>query len=152
MIEDDVYRTSTQYRYWSYTPQQLAETRKQTNELASEKVRAAFRRSSKVSNGDAAGEKDDIRGGDAADEDEMELDDVVVDTLTVEEELKIVEWGCGKIIEMGEAMRPRVPGGVVVWYISFPLSLRINHQTTYHTVKTVSPFSGSKQPESPQLI
>jgi cyclin H len=114
MIEDDAYRASTQYRYWSYTPQQLAEIRQQTNELASQKVKAAFRRSSKVSNGDATGETNETEGGDGADEDEMEIDDVVVDTLTVEEELKIVEWGCGKIIEMGEAMRPRVPGGVVV--------------------------------------
>ena len=124
MIEDDVYRTSTQYRYWSYTPQQLVELRRQTNELASEKVRAAFRRAHRSRNG--AGTQE---GGDEV-EDDAEIE---VATLTVEEELKIVEWGCRKIVEMGEAMRPRIPGGVVVCLC--PTCLR---HTRSHTTPTRS--------------
>ena len=105
MIEDDIYRASTQYKLWSFTPQRLAEIRRETNELASEKVKAAFRRARGVRNGDAGDDDGNNGEGDGH---------VEVDTLTVDEELKIVEWGCGKIIEMGDAMRPKVPGGVVV--------------------------------------
>jgi cyclin H len=101
MIEDDSYRTSSQYRYWSYTKESLARSRQTTNELASEKVKAAFRRaraSKSTQNGSSNGYADD---GD-------------IDTLTVDEELKIVEWGCSKIMDMGEAMNPRIPSHVVV--------------------------------------
>lgn len=110
MIEDDVYRSSSQYRYWSYTKESLARIRQNTNDLASERVRAAFRRvqaskSSSHNNGDvsANGSSAEATGGDAE-----------IQTLTVDEELKIVEWGCQKIMDMGEAMTPRVPSAVVV--------------------------------------
>ena len=115
MIEDDIYRSSTQYRLWSFTPQRLAEIRRETNELASEKVKAAFRRVHGARNGKAGGDDGEDRNEDAEGE-------VQIETLTVDEELKIVEWGCGKIIEMGEAMRPKVPGGVVVCLLLFPVS------------------------------
>lgn len=102
MIEDDVYRSSSQYRYWSYTKESLARIRQNTNDLASERVRAAFRRvqtsksSSHSNNGETA------------------VGHAEVLTLTVDEELRIVEWGCQKIMDMGEAMTPRVPSAVVV--------------------------------------
>ena len=107
MIEDDVYRASSQYRYWSYTKESLARIRQNTNDLASKRVRAAFQRAQAVKlnqNGSS--------GGDAqmADADA----DIGIQTLTVDEELKIVEWGCSKIMEMGEAMNPRIPSHVVV--------------------------------------
>ena len=121
MIEDDMYRASTQYKHWSFTPQELANRRKQANELASEKVRDAFRRARKGRNGKA--EDDD------QDREEARKVDVQVETLTVDEELKIVEWGCGKIIEMGEAMRPRVPGGVVVR----PFHLLVPYPSSTHS-------------------
>ena len=101
MIEDDIYRTSSQYRLWSYTKESLARIRHETNQLASERVKAAFRRV-RTANGSA-------RNGDAANG-----ADVEIETLTVEEELKIVEWGCSKIVDMGEAMNPRIPSHVVV--------------------------------------
>ncbi|KIW70743.1 hypothetical protein PV04_02984 [Phialophora macrospora] len=104
MIEDDLYRTSSQYRLWSYTRDSLARIRQETNELAAQRVRAAFRRARSALNGGPRGGD----GGDGAAGDEADID-----TLTVEEELKIVEWGCSKIVEMGEAMNPRIPSHVV---------------------------------------
>lgn len=114
MIEDDYYRASTQYRYWSYTPQQLSDLRQQTNGVAREKVKAAFQRARSQRNGTNG---DANEGNDAGN---AQSDDIPINTLTVEEELKIVEWGCNKIIEMGEAMKPRVPGHVVVSRPSSP--------------------------------
>jgi cyclin H len=107
MIEDDIYRTSTQYRYWSYTSEALASLRQSTNELASERVRAALGRirsgTKKISNGqdgDKKAENESIEAQEPAKD---------VQTLTVEEELKVVHWGCSKIIETGKVMNPPIP-------------------------------------------
>jgi cyclin H len=106
MIEDDIYRTSTQYRYWSYTPGALASLRRSTNELASERVRAAFgriRNAKKAQNGAEAATA-------ARDENNKAQQPAMdIETLTVEEELKIVHWGCAKIIETGKVMNPPIP-------------------------------------------
>ena len=106
MIEDDIYRSSTQYRYWSYTREALASLRQSTNELASERVRAAFgriRNASKSSNEQESEHKPD----DAHPGAQQSAKDV--ETLTVDEELKVVHWGCSKIIETGKVMSPPIP-------------------------------------------
>lgn len=106
MIEDDIYRSSTQYRYWSYTREALASLRQSTNELASDRVRAAFgriRSAKKAANGEDAEQN-------AADENvEAQTSANDIETLTVEEELKVVHWGCSKIIETGKVMTPSIP-------------------------------------------
>lgn len=95
MIEDEIYRSSTQYRKWSFTPDQLAQQRKEANQYAAAKVRAAFQRVRATKNGSKDdGENDDGAAGDGD-----------IETLTADEELKIVQWGCGKIQEMGTALR-----------------------------------------------
>jgi hypothetical protein len=114
MIEDEAYRTSSQYRNWSYTREALASLRQSTNDLASERVRAAIRRARHVkslqNDVDNGGENTD-RGSD--------WDDSAIDTLTVEEELKIVSWFSSKIIEIGGAMEPPIPMEIRV--LQFPL-------------------------------
>lgn len=100
MIEDDGYRASSQYRYWSYTKQKLAEIRQNTNLLAASKVKDAFQRARASQNGD----QNSSNGA----------TDSVINTLTVDEELEIVEWGSSKIVQMGEAMEPRIPSHIVV--------------------------------------
>ena len=40
LSEDDLYRTSTQYKAWSFTKQQLAAQRLKTNLQATERVKA----------------------------------------------------------------------------------------------------------------
>ncbi len=44
VTEDQVYRASTQYRLWSFSPEALASLRASTNALAAERVRAAIRK------------------------------------------------------------------------------------------------------------
>ncbi len=102
MIEDEIYRSSSQYRLWSYTRESLSRIRHETNNLASQRVRAAFRRARLAQNGNA--HADEAKTGGPAE----------IETLTVDEELRIVEWGCDKIVQMGEAMNPRIPSHVVV--------------------------------------
>ena len=106
MIEDEIYRSSTQYRYWSYTSEALASLRHSTNDLASERVRAAFGRIREAKTAQNAkqpqhrSKEEDDGGQDPARD---------VETLTVEEELKVVHWGCSKIIETGKVMNPPIP-------------------------------------------
>lgn len=112
MIEDEAYRASSQYRYWSYTKESLARIRQNTNKLASERVKAAFHRAHAAH---SARHGDSANTEGAGDVDAMDVDvDIDVETLTVGEELKIVEWGCSKIMDMGEAMNPRIPSHIVV--------------------------------------
>ena len=112
MVEDEIYRSSSQYRLWSYTKESLAQIRRETNQLASERVKAAFRRVHASNRAARHGQRND---GDAANGSAAaDGDDVEIETLTDDEELKIVEWGCSKIVDMGEAMNPRIPSHVVV--------------------------------------
>ena len=103
MIEDEVYRTSSQYRYWSYTHEELASLRQTTNDLASERVTTAIKR---VRHAKAL--HDDAENG-IEKKDQGDLDHTAIDTLTVQEELKIVSWFSSKIIEIGGAMEPPIP-------------------------------------------
>lgn len=40
LSEDDIYRASSQYRLWSYSPEKLAAQRKKTHDLAIERIEA----------------------------------------------------------------------------------------------------------------
>ena len=107
-MEDEVYRTSSQYRYWSYTQDSLSSLRRSTNDQASERVRAAIRRASGVpieQNGHPNGETD---------RPEHDQAETGIETLTVEEELKIVRWGCQRIIDMAGVMEPPIPADIRV--------------------------------------
>ena len=90
LTEDDLYRTSTQYRLWSYNEEALASLRMTTNALAADRVRAAIRRldSSKL----------------AIEEVKQDVDKpkVEVDCLTQEEEEKLVGFYCLRAIELAD--------------------------------------------------
>lgn len=82
MTEDDIYRTSTQYRLWSFTPETLASLRATTNAAAAKGVKDAYY-TPPLGNEQV--------GGDAAVAD--------VDCLTVEEERKIVGYYCLRTLD-----------------------------------------------------
>ncbi|KIX96665.1 uncharacterized protein Z520_07384 [Fonsecaea multimorphosa CBS 102226] len=130
MIEDDVYRASSQYRYWSYTKESLARMREETNKLASQRVKAAFRRVHAANESSQNGENHNEGTGNSAG---AGADHVEIETLTVDEELRIVEWGCSKIMDMGEAMNPRIPSHVVATAIQYLRRFYLtNSPMTYH--------------------
>lgn len=83
LTEDDVYRSSTQYRLWSFTLVSLASLRSATNSLAIESVQAAIK-SSQVGN----------RVGNTVEKE--------VDCLTVEEEQKLVGFYCVKAMQFAD--------------------------------------------------
>jgi cyclin H len=63
--EDEIYRASTQYRLWNFTPEKLTDLRAKTNAIAKEHVRAAIQRKKKSSdtNNDAGPSR--VNGNDA---------------------------------------------------------------------------------------
>ena len=76
--EDDIYRTSTQYRLWSFSPEQLAARRKKTHNLAVEQARQyAGRTNEHPQNGTSNGDS--------------------VEHLTEEEESRLIQRYCDLI-------------------------------------------------------
>lgn len=118
MIEDDGYRASSQYRLWSFTQEQLHGQRTETNRTASESVCRAFNRARlAASNGNS----------------EDEASNANISTLTVDEEQRIVQWGCEKILEMKSILEPSPPSQVIATAIQYLRRFYLyNSPMTYH--------------------
>ena len=84
MNEDDIYRSSTQYRLWSFSEKALAELRSSTNTLAATRVRDAIKRV-RAGNGGGGGDGDDT-----------------VECLTLEEEQKLVGYYCAQAMDFSD--------------------------------------------------
>jgi cyclin H len=99
LTEDDLYRTSTQYRLWSFTPEALVTLRTQTNLIATDRVKKAITRSRErraAQRNDGA----DDEHNDASDSAEVMEDDI--ECLTMLEEQKLVEYYCSQCLELGK--------------------------------------------------
>ena len=95
MTEDDIYRSSTQYRLWSFTPESISAQRIHTNALAAEGVRAAIRslsldRSAANIQADASRKEPQANHSEA------------VDCLSVEEEQKLMGYYCIQAIKLAD--------------------------------------------------
>ncbi|KAF2112010.1 cyclin-like protein [Lophiotrema nucula] len=102
LTEDDLYRTSTQYKHWSFTPAQLADQRKTTNISASERVKqnVARKRAAKAFDTPTASDNGsgvDTNGANTP----LRTVDREVNCLTVAEEKKLVDTFCERALELG---------------------------------------------------
>ncbi|KAL8923688.1 MAG: hypothetical protein Q9208_004440 [Pyrenodesmia sp. 3 TL-2023] len=122
MTEDDIYRTSTQYRMWSFTPETLASLRATTNAAAAAGVKNAHQ-NLKSENGQL-----NISGNGGG---EARVD---VDCLTVEEEQKIVGYYCLQTLDFVDFCEyPTNVKATAVQYLKrFYLT---NSPMTYHPKK-----------------
>ena len=94
MTEDDIYRTSTQYRLWSFTRESLASLRSTTNASAADGVRAAIHNQLTGQAGSVTTNKGSTdKTSDPAKE---------VDCLTVEEEQRLVGFYCVKAMQFAD--------------------------------------------------
>ncbi|KAF8469074.1 cyclin-like protein [Kalaharituber pfeilii] len=113
-MEDASYRSSSQYRLWTFTPESLAAVRNATNAAAAAQVKEAIQRArdKKRKKQAGGGEGSDTSSGGAntgddtpssnvngakAKEDE---EDKEIECLTPEEEAKLVRYYCRKIMEI----------------------------------------------------
>ena len=88
LSEDDIYRTSTQYRFWSYTPDSLATLRSTTNSIAAAHVKDAIARHHARTQENVA--------------ESARTATPTVNCLTVDEELKLVLYYCGAALELAD--------------------------------------------------
>ncbi|KZF19105.1 cyclin-like protein [Xylona heveae TC161] len=155
MTEDEAYRTSTQYRLWSFTPEALASLRSTTNALAADRVRIAIKRtreakalSTDTGSGStsetetaatAAAKQQNGRGesnGTATPSFNKEADQEI-ECLTVEEEQKLIGFYCVRAMELSDFCNfpTNVKATAVQFLKRFYLS---NSPMTYHP-KSIMP-------------
>ncbi|KAL9116840.1 MAG: hypothetical protein Q9187_006630 [Circinaria calcarea] len=121
-MEDDIYRSSTQFRLWSFTEDSLASLRATTNSLAAARVKDAIQRLHAKDGMEYDMEGDGISNS---------INQRDVDCLTVEEELKLVSFYCSKAMEFAKfiAFPTNVMATAVQYLKRFYLS---NSPMTYH--------------------
>jgi cyclin H len=112
MNEDERYRTSTQYRLWSYTPELLAELRATTNRVAAERVKAAIQRARASRATSTSGDTSEPEQNGASSRAASIDPNGEVNCLTVEEELKLVAFYCRQTLQLGDHLK--VPTDVKV--------------------------------------
>jgi len=95
MSEDERYRTSTQFRLWSFTPTSLLAQRTQTNQNAATRVRAAVHRIREMRA--RSTDTPDPENGDSR----ILVPEGDVDCLTVEEEQKLIAFYCRQALDLG---------------------------------------------------
>ena len=92
MTEDEIFRTTTQYRLWSYTQETLASLRLSTNLRAAARVREAIQRVQLQNETSIVQPKENGQKQHAKQ----------VDCLNVEEEQKLVGFYCVKALEFSD--------------------------------------------------
>ncbi|PKY07277.1 putative cyclin Ccl1 [Aspergillus campestris IBT 28561] len=136
MFEDDFYRSSSQYRHWSFTETSLQKLRATTNAQASERVRAALRRAREArqsANSSAAGTPTPTQAGSDADSKAGGADEKEIECLTPEEELQLVKYYCEQVILVGESYKPPLPTVVRATAIQYLRRFYLtNSPMTYH--------------------
>lgn len=104
MNEDARYRSSTQYRFWSFTKSALAAQRETTNRIATDRVKAAFARARDHSGSSTP--SDGLMGGKDTGSDDVQC-------LTPEEESRLLVFYCRQALALGDHLK--VPTDVKVW-------------------------------------
>ncbi|RMJ26348.1 cyclin ccl1 [Aspergillus sp. HF37] len=140
MIEDDIYRTSSQYRLWSFTQDSLRSLRDTTNAVASDRVRAARRRMQPAS---SAAATPNPSGSDT----DSKRDEKPVECLTPDEEQDLVRYYCEQTLELGERYRPAIPTIVRSTAIQYLRRFYLtNSPMTYHpkTIMACALFLATK--------
>ncbi|EOD46478.1 Cyclin [Neofusicoccum parvum] len=92
LTEDEVYRSSTQYRLWSFTPERLRSLRESTNANAAERVKANIKRFRQAKSADDAAQNGASNGADGLD----------IDPLSPDEELKLVTRICKTCVDFAD--------------------------------------------------
>ncbi|KAL4874752.1 cyclin-like protein [Aspergillus karnatakaensis] len=138
MIEDDFYRTSSQFRLWSFTDESLRSVRQNTNSLASDRVRVALRKAREArqsANSSAAG----TPNPNVSDVDNKPKEEADIECLTPEEEQDLVRYYCEQIVQLGESYKPPMPTIVRATAIQYLRRFYLtNSPMTYHP-KTIMP-------------
>ncbi|KAF2004426.1 cyclin-like protein [Amniculicola lignicola CBS 123094] len=111
LTEDDIYRTSTQYRHWSFTHAQLDAKRLKSNVQASERVKAAVarhraQRNLDITSESGMGESSMGSGTETGGNTPLAQGlDAEVHCLSVTEEMKLVDTFCERALQLGSFLK-----------------------------------------------
>ncbi|KAF2811176.1 cyclin-like protein [Mytilinidion resinicola] len=111
LTEDEIYRSSTQFRLWSFTPEALASLRATTNSTATQRVKAAVKRLRESRNQSET--NSEAENGTST----PVIFNREPDCLTVEEEMKVVEAFCGRAIVLGNVLE--FPSNVIATGVQY---------------------------------
>ncbi|GAM34938.1 hypothetical protein TCE0_015r02851 [Talaromyces pinophilus] len=140
MIEDEIYKTSTQFRIWTYTKESLKSLRANTNAAACERLRAAQNRAREAPRSATPSTSGNLTpnpsDGDSKVEAALGKD---VDCLSAEEELMFVRYYCEQALELGDNYKPALPTMVRATAIQYLRRFYLSNSVmTYHP-KTIMP-------------
>jgi len=147
MNEDVAYRSSSQYRFWSFTPAKLADLRATSNALAADHVHKALarRRSSKataLSLDPAAPSSADVTpsvsDSDVKNGSGGKKDDAPVESLTVEEEVELLKYYCNNVLVLGNE-EFRYPIHVTATAIQFLKRFYLTHSLMEYAPRKITP-------------
>lgn len=140
MIEDEIYKTSTQFRLWSYTNESLRSLRANTNAVACERLRAAQHRAREAPRSATPSTSGNLTPNPSDNEAKVEAAlGKDVDCLSAEEELMFVRYYCEQALELGDNYKPPLPTMVRATAIQYLRRFYLtNSVMTYHP-KTIMP-------------
>jgi len=104
MNEDSIYRASTQFRFWSFTPSKLKDVRTASNSLVADNLRALVKRRTltitQISSADATPSVSDADTKGATNG-AAKKGDAELDCLTEEEEEELLKYYCKNLLDLG---------------------------------------------------
>jgi hypothetical protein len=141
VTEDELYRSSTQYRLWNFTTDRLAALRRKTNKLAKEQARKAIKRRREIARytSPTANNEDkapNSENGDAENHQNGSLSANIeddIDFLTVQEEKLLVDWYCTQLLNMVQHLENSPFPTQVVVRKSHPHLFAANCQAGYRS-------------------
>jgi len=101
LSEDDLYRTSTQFQHWSFTPASLTAQRINTNHQATARVKANVARQRAQRLLSAASSSDENTSGANTPLPDRSADVKEVDCLNSDEEMMLVDEFCERALALG---------------------------------------------------
>lgn len=126
MIEDEIYKASTQFRLWSFTKESLQSIRTSTNSVASERLRAAQSRAREAPRSITPSTSGSGNLTPNPTDNEAKIEAALtkdVDCLSAKEELIFVRYYCEQALELGDNYKPPLPTMVRVG-VSSPIFRR----------------------------
>ncbi|KAK2734443.1 hypothetical protein FQN57_001678 [Myotisia sp. PD_48] len=137
MLEDDIYKTSTQYRLWSFTEDSLRSIRANTNNAASQRVRAAVQRARDARERQSGENTPNPTDGEAGTPSPIPMAEI--ECLTPDEEYELVRYYCEKAMELGDEYKPALSTSVRATAIQYLRRFYLtNSPMTYHP-KSIMP-------------
>jgi cyclin H len=139
MNEDAIYRSSSQYRFWSFTPESLANLRAKSNALASDHIKALVKRRQAASTASSSADATpSVSDADSKGVSNGKKDDGEIECLTVEEEVELLKFYCNNLLILGND-EFKFPISVTATAIQYLKRFYLTHSLMDYAPKRILP-------------